>query len=59
MLKSNVIYHIRHLTRRAEVGLWKMPTLRNSVIKELKEVLGLSLSSIQEYQGVQQGIHRF
>ena len=62
ILKSNGIYNIRHLTRRTEVDLLKTPTPHNSVIKEMKEALeelGLSLSSIQEYQGVRPGIHRF
>ena len=59
-LKSNGIYNIRHLTRRIEVDLLKIPTLRKSVIKELKETLeelGLSLSYIQEHSGIRPGTH--
>jgi hypothetical protein len=54
ILKQNGISNIRQLTRRTEVDLLKIPTLRNSVIKELKEglkELGLELSSAQYYQG--------
>ena len=54
ILKSNGITNIRQLTRRTEVDLLKIPTLRNSVIKELKEglkELGLELSSAQYYEG--------
>jgi len=60
ILKSNDIHTIRDLTGRTEVDLLKIPTLRNSVIKELKESLeelGLSLSYIQEHSGIRPGTH--
>ena len=58
-LKTNHIDTIRDLTGRTESDLLKIPTLRKSVVNDLKEALeelGLSLSYIQEYPGIRPGI---